>query len=116
MQLYVYARSGHNFGLENIRRVSAIINMLKECNPILCTSDYRAATFAKSELSVKTGVGIDLIGNLPNVMERGDMLIYDDSNEASQTMQNHMKEFSRNLYKVGIDIPFDIVDDIFLKN
>ena len=116
MQLYIYAKSGHNFGLENVRRVSAIYNMLQDSDPILCTADYRAATFAKSELGIKKGVGIDVIGNLPNVMERGDMLIYDDSGEASETMQSHMKSFSTHLYKMGIDIPFDVVDNTFFED
>ena len=39
MQLYIYSRSGHNFGLENVRRASAICNMLKINDPILCTAD-----------------------------------------------------------------------------
>ena len=116
MQVYLYAKSGHNFGLENVRRVSAVHNMLKESEPILCTADYRAATFAKSELGVQRGVGVDVIGNLPNVLERGDILIYDDSNEASDTMQSHMKDFCTNLYKVGVDIPFYIVDNTFFEN
>ena len=116
MQLYIYAKSGHSFGLENIRRASALHNMLASCDPILCSADYRAATFAKSELGVKKGVGVDVIGNMPNVMERGDMLIYDDSNEASSTMQSHMKEFCTHLYKVGVDIPFDIVDETFFEH
>lgn len=115
MQLYIYAKSGHNFGLENIRRASALHNMLLSCDPILCSADYRAATFAKAELGVKKGVGVDVIGNMPNVMERGDILIYDDSNEASLTMQSHMKEFCTHLYKVGGEIPFDIVDETFFE-
>jgi hypothetical protein len=109
----MYAKSGHNLGLENIRRASALFNMLKGTDPILCTSDYRAATFAKAELGVTKGVGIDVIGNLPHVMERGDMLIYDDSDEASETMQSHMNEFCKHIYKVGKDIPKDVVDYAF---
>lgn len=116
MQLYIYAKSGHSFGLENIRRASALHNMLENSDPILCSADYRAATFAKAELGVKKGVGVDVIGNMPNVMERGDMLIYDDSNEASSTMQSHMKEFCTHLYKVGVDIPFNIVDETFFEH
>jgi len=115
MQLYIYSKSGHSFGLENIRRASALHNMLENADPIVCSADYRAATFAKAELGVKKGVGVDVIGNMPNVMERGDMLIYDDSNEASSTMQTHMKEYCTHLYKVGVDIPFDIVDNTFFE-
>lgn len=115
MQLYIYAKSGHNFGLENIRRVSAIHNILVDADPVLCSADYRAATFAKAELGVKKGVGIDVIGNLPHAMEKGDMLIFDDSGEASDTMKAHMKTFCTNLYEVGKDIPFDIVDYRFFE-
>jgi len=115
MQLYIYAKSGHNFGLENIRRASALYHMLESCDPILCSADYRAATFAKAELGVEKGLGVDVIGNMPNVMERGDMLLYDDSNEASATMQKHMKEFCTHLYKVGSDIPFSLVDEQFFE-
>ena len=113
MQVYVYAKSGHNFGLENVRRASAICNMLKEFDPILCTADYRAATFAKAELGIGKGVGVDVIGNLPHVMERGDILIYDDSGEASSTMQEHMQGFCTHLFKVGDEISFDIVDETY---
>ena len=115
MQLYIYARSGHNFGLENVRRTSAICNMLKLNDPILCTADYRAATFAKSELGIAKGMGVDIIGNLPNMMERGDILIVDDSNEASETMSEHMNQFCTHLYKFGVDIPFDIVDERYMN-
>ncbi|MBD3840272.1 MAG: hypothetical protein IE909_00050 [Campylobacterales bacterium] len=115
MQLYLYARSGHNFGLENVRRASALCYMLSECDPILCTADYRAATFAKANLDVSKGVGVDVIGNMPNIMERNDLLIYDDSNEASDIMQSHMKEFCKLLYKVGKDIPFNVVDPRFFE-
>ncbi|MEA3316284.1 MAG: hypothetical protein U9Q30_10530, partial [Campylobacterota bacterium] len=116
MQVYIYAKSGHSFGLENIRRASSLCNMLEDTDPVLCSADYRASTFAKSELGVKKGVGVDVIGNLPHVMERGDILIYDDSGEASETMQTHMKDFCTHLYKVGVDIPFDIVDDCFTND
>ncbi|MEA3352988.1 MAG: hypothetical protein U9Q33_04120 [Campylobacterota bacterium] len=110
MKLYIYAKSGHNFGLENIRRSSAIYNSLKNLDPIFCSSDYRAATYAKSAMGVIKGVGIDVIGNLPHIMERADILIYDDSNESSSTMKEHMKDYCTQLYKMGEEIPFDIVD------
>ncbi len=110
MTLYIYARSGHNFGLENIRRCSAIYKKLAHLDPIFATADYRAATFAKSELGVKKGVGVDIIGNLPHMMRRKDILIF-DSLEPSETMREYMAEFCEILLEVGIDIPYDIIDD-----
>jgi hypothetical protein len=49
-------------------------------------------------------------------MERGEMLIYDDSGEASDTMQEYMQQFCTHLYKIGKDIPYDIVDNNFFTS
>ena len=114
MELYVYCQSGHNFGLENLRRTAVICKKLQEINPLLATADYRAASFAKSELGVKKTVGVDVIENLPNMMLRLDMLIF-DSKEPSELMLKHMKEFCSKLYEVGVDIPYDLVDDSFFE-
>jgi hypothetical protein len=114
MNLYVYCQSGHNFGLENLRRTATICKKLKDLDPLLATADYRAASFAKGELGVKRTVGIDVIENLPNMMLRLDILIF-DSLEPSDTMRKHMKDYCSHLYEVGVDIPYDIVDDGFFE-
>lgn len=114
MQLYIYCQSGHNFGLENLRRCSAIYKELEHLNPILATADYRAATFAKEQLNVKTGLGVDVIGNLPHMMQRMDILIF-DSKEPSDTMREYMNDYCTHLYEVGVDIPYDIVNDIYFS-
>ncbi len=111
MNIYLYAKSGHNVGLEAIRRGSVIFSKLKDCDPILTTSDYRAATFAR-DLDVYKGIGIDIIGNLPNLMERADMLIF-DSDEPSDEMRKFMAEYCTHLFEVGVDIPKTLVDDKF---
>jgi len=113
-KIYIYAKSGHSFGLDNVRRCSAIYNYLKEFEPTLATCDYRAATYAKEYLGVEVGVGIDLIGNLPHMMDRGDILIY-DSDEPSRTMIEHIKQFCTLSYRVGEDIPYDVVDNLFFE-
>lgn len=110
MKLYIYASSGHNKGLEMVRRCAVIAKKLKDLDPILCTADYRAATYSKNELGVNKSAGIDVIGNLPNTMERGDALIF-ESDEPSEFMLENMKEFCSLLYIVGEDIQSDIVDD-----
>ncbi|MBT7117248.1 MAG: hypothetical protein HN901_02670 [Campylobacteraceae bacterium] len=115
MKVYIYSSSGHAFGLENVRRCSAIYKQLEEFNPTLATADYRAATFAKSELGVKVGLGVDVIGNLPHMMEKGDILVY-DSDEPSETMTSYMKEYCTLLYKVGSEIPANIVDQDFFNH
>lgn len=113
MNIYIYTKSGHNIGLDAVRRGAVLYKQLEKCEPILCTSDYRAATFAR-DLGAYKGLGIDVIENLPNVMERGDMLIF-DSDEPNETMLEFMNSYCTHIYKVGIDISKTIVDDMFFK-
>jgi len=115
MNIYIYTKSGHNVGLDEVRRGAVLYKQLnkKGCDPIMCTADYRAATFAR-DLGVHKGIGIDVIGNLPNLMERGDMLIF-NSDEPSDTMREFMAEYCTKLYEIGIDISKTLVDDSFLK-
>ncbi|WP_428025287.1 hypothetical protein [Arcobacter sp.] len=116
MKIYIYAKSGHNIGLEATRSCAAIASELKNFDPILCTCDFRAGAYAKEELGIKKYVSVDVLTNLPNMMQRGDILIF-DSDETTEFMENHMKEFCSLLYKVGVDIPFNIVDkSLFIKN
>ncbi|QKF83397.1 hypothetical protein [Halarcobacter ebronensis] len=112
MRVYLYAKSGHAIGLDATRRCASIAKILEEkgCDPILCTCDFRAGAYAKEILGIKKYVSVDVLSNLPNIMERGDILIY-DTDEASDFMQKHMKDFCTLLYKIPEDIPSTIVDE-----
>ena len=113
MKLYIYAQSGHAFGLEKVRKASVIAKKLEKYNPILATADYRAATYAKEHLGVNKGVGIDVLTNLPHMMNRGDFLVF-DSNEANDFTKEHMNDFCSLLYEVGQDnLNSIIVDDLY---
>ncbi|RXJ66770.1 hypothetical protein CRV08_11935 [Halarcobacter ebronensis] len=111
MRVYLYAKSGHAIGLDATRRCASIAKILEEkgCDPILCTCDFRAGAYAKEILGIKKYVSVDVLSNLPNIMERGDILIY-DTDEASDFMQEHMKDFCTLLYKIPEDIPSTIID------
>ena len=116
MQVYLYAKSGHTVGLEATKRCAAIANALKEFDPILCTSDFRAGAFAKDLLGVRRYVNIDVIRNLTNIMEKRDILIY-DTPEANEAMRKDMKEFCTLFYGIGEEIDGIIVDtSIYTKN
>lgn len=110
MNIYLYAKSGHSVGLDATRRCAAIAKKLKDYNPILTVSDFRAGAYAKDELGVQKYVPIDILSNLPNIMNKGDILIY-DTDEASETMQEHMNMFASLLYKIPQDISYNIVDE-----
>ncbi|MDD2886813.1 MAG: hypothetical protein PHY66_03350 [Aliarcobacter sp.] len=114
MQVYLYAKSGHTIGLDATKRCSAIANALKEFDPILCTSDFRAGAFAKDNLGVKKYVNIDVVRNLHNIMQRRDILIY-DTPEANEEMKKDMKEFCSLLYGVGEELDGIIVDESIYK-
>jgi hypothetical protein len=78
----------------------------------LCSCDYRAATFARG-LGVIRGLGIDVITNLPNIMQRGDILIF-GSDEPSNKTKQFMQEYCTLLYEIGTDVPLNLVDDKYL--
>ena len=110
MQVYLYAKSGHTIGLEATKRCAVVANALKEFEPILCTSDFRAGAFAKDNLGVKKYVNIDVARNLHNMMNRGDILVY-DTPEVNKNMKEEMKEFSSLLYEIGEELNGIIVDE-----
>ena len=112
MKVYLYATSGHNYGLERIRRIAPIAKALKKYDPILCTADYRAATYATNVLKAGKAAGIDVLTNLPHTMERGDFFIF-DSDEASETTKEYMKEFCTLLFEMGSDVALPIIDSEF---
>lgn len=114
MKLYLYAKSSHRDTLDNTRRCAALSNMLKKCEPILCTGDYRAAIIARESMDVKNTMGIDAMGNLPHTMERLDMLVYDNE-DVTQEMHTQMDDFCTRLYKFGKDIPLDVVDERYFN-
>jgi len=114
MQVYLYTKSGHAIGLEATKRCATIANALKEFEPILCTSDFRAGAFAKDLLGVKKYVNIDVVRNLYNIMEKRDILIY-DTDETNEFMHNDMKEFCTLLYSVQNDISNIVVDETLYK-
>ena len=116
MQVYLYAKSGHTVGLEATKRCAAIANVLKEFDPILCTSDFRAGAFAKDLLGVRRYVNIDVVRNLTNIMEKRDILIY-DTPEANDAMRKDMKEFCTLFYGIDEEINGIIIDtSIYSKN
>ena len=92
MKIYFYAKSGHTIGLEATKKCATIINILKNFDPVLCTSDFRAGAFAKDNLGVKKYVNIDVVRNLTNIMQRNDILFY-SSDEVNEQMKEDMKDF-----------------------
>lgn len=104
MKVYIYAKSGHGYGLDRVKRCCAVYDILSQFDPIFCTPDFRAGTFAKDVFGVKKAVSVDLIENLPNIMERGDFLVF-DSDEPSEFMKSHMKDFCAGIIEFGVDTP-----------
>jgi hypothetical protein len=92
MQVYLYAKSGHTIGLDQTKQCAAIAHYLEDLTPILCTSDFRAGAFAKELLGVKKYVNIDVVRNLPNIMNRKDILLY-KTDEANEIMNEGMNNF-----------------------
>lgn len=109
MKVYLYAKSGHTVGLEAAKRCAAVANILKEFDPILCTSDFRAGAFAKDLLGVKKYVNVDVIRNLTNMMQRRDILLF-DTPEANEQMKKDMNDFCSIAVDLNSDSTKIIVD------
>ena len=115
MQVYFYAKSGHGVGLDATKRCSAVATVLKDLDPVLCTSDFRAGAYAKELFDVKKYVNIDVVRNLSNIMQRKDILIY-DTDETNELMENGMNEFCSLVFNLK-EISDIIVDtSIYTKN
>ena len=115
MKIYFYAKSGHTIGLEATKKCATIINILKNFDPILCTSDFRAGAFAKDNLGVKKYVNIDVVRNLTNIMQRNDILFY-SSDEVNEQMKEDMKDFCSLSYCID-DFEGVLVDkSLYTKN
>ncbi|MGA1941064.1 hypothetical protein [Arcobacter sp. YIC-310] len=99
MQVYFYAKTGHAIGLEAAKRCAAIATELKEFDPILCTSDFRAGAFAKDLLGIRRYVNIDVVRNLHNIMQKRDILLY-DTDETNELMKEGMSEFCSLVYNM----------------
>ncbi len=110
MNVYLYAKSGHTVGLEAAKRCAAISNILKDFDPILCTSDFRAGAFAKDLLGVKKYVNVDVVRNLTNMMQRRDILLF-DTPEANEDMKNDMNDFCSIAVDLNTDLDKIIVDE-----
>ncbi len=116
MNVYVYSYSGHQYELNRLRRCACICKNLAEFKPLLCTSDFRAGAYAKDNLGLEKYVNIDVIQNLATMMEKNDILIY-DSDEAGKELEDEIKEFTSICLKVGVDIPYELIDtSIFCEN
>ena len=115
MKIYFYAKSGHTIGLEATKKCATIINILKNFDPILCTSDFRAGAFAKDNLGIKKYVNIDVVRNLTNIMQRNDILFY-SSDEVNEQMKEDMKDFCSLSYCID-DFEGVLVDkSLYTKN
>ncbi|MGM0519418.1 MAG: hypothetical protein ACQERD_07225 [Campylobacterota bacterium] len=99
MQIYFYAKSGHQIGLEATKKCAAVASELKDFEPVLCTSDFRAGAFAKELLGIKKYVNIDVIRNLYNIMNKNDILIY-HTDETSDIMKEGINSYCSVVYDI----------------
>ena len=104
MSLYIYAKTGHNYGLEDLRRSAYIYKALEnELDPILLVSDYRACTYASEFLNIEGATSVDVIKNVANVAVAGDDLIVcsDELDYTNIELLEDMARFFRNIIVVG---------------
>lgn len=100
-RIFYYAHTGHRIGLDRFHRATAIINALGDLDITLLTSDYRIAQIAHT-YGVKRSVGIDVIRNIPQIANSGDILIF-DSAEANPAMLADMQVYFSKFIRISDD-------------
>jgi len=94
MKVFYYTHTGHRFTLARFRKAVAIINSFPDFEITLLTSDYKIASFSK-EFGIKKAIGIDVLRNIPNVANHGDILIYDSDEHNEEQLQDMIYYFSK---------------------
>jgi len=112
--IYYYVHTGHRIGLDRFHRAVAIINALPELNITLLTSDFRIAQVAHT-FGVKRAVGVDVVRNIPQIANSGDVLIF-DSAEANPGMLADMQTYFSTFIRVNDDPEDQIYPGEFLIN
>lgn len=113
-KIFYYAHTGHRIGLDRFHRAAAIINALPELDITLLTSDYRIAQVAR-DYGVKRAVGVDVVRNIPQIANGGDILIF-DSAEANPAMLADMQKYFSVLIRVNDDPEDQVYPGEYLIN
>jgi len=101
MRTFYYVHTGHRIGLDRFRRAVAILNLLKDEDITLLTSDYRIAQIAR-DFGIDKSVGIDVVRNIPQIANNGDKLIF-DSDEANPIMLEDMRSYFSHFIRISDD-------------
>ncbi|WP_457747151.1 hypothetical protein [Sulfurimonas sp.] len=101
MKTYYYVHTGHRIGLDRFRRAAAILNILKDEDITLLTSDYRIAQVAR-DFGIQKSVGLDVVRNIPQISHNGDKLIF-DSSEANPIMLADMRDYFSSFIRISDD-------------
>ncbi len=113
-QIFYYAHTGHRIGLDRFHRAAAIINALPELDITLLTSDYRIAQIAHT-YGVKRSVGVDVVRNIPQIANNGDILIF-DSAEANPAMLADMQRYFSKFIRISDDPEDQVYPGEYLVN
>lgn len=113
-RIFYYAHTGHRIGLDRFHRAAAIINALSEYEITLLTSDYRIAQIAHT-YGIKRSVGIDVVRNIPQIANNGDILIF-DSAEANPAMLADMQRYFSLFIRISDDPEEQVYPGEYLIN
>ncbi len=97
--IYFYARTDNRKDLERLRRVVALAKQFEDV--YLMTTDFRAASYAKS-LGVKKAVGIEDFRNISQIAHRGSVLIFDsDEHLENEFVHQEMIDYFRQFIRIS---------------
>lgn len=101
MMFYYYAHTNHKSNLDSLRRGVATLKAFKakdiECK--LLVNDFRAGLVAKEQLGLSGAVNIETIHDLDLILELGDSLAIDSTEQLPPQFEKLCKDF--NLFRIA---------------
>jgi hypothetical protein len=107
MRVYFYTKTDHRGDLDRLRRLVALAKEFEDV--YFMTTDFRAASYVK-QMGIKKSVGIEDVGNIFNVCERGDILIFDSDEYLEENLHLSLIDFFSLFIRVSYeqkDMPTD---------
>ena len=99
--IYFYARTDNRKDLDRLRRTVALAMEFDEV--YLMTTDFRAASYAKS-LGIKKAVGIEDFRNISQLAQRGDTLVFDsDEHLENDYVHQEMIDYFGHFVRISYD-------------
>jgi len=115
MRLYYYAYTGHKYGLDRMKRATALLKGLRASgvDTMLLVNDFRAGLAAR-DFGVSESVTIEGIQDIDAIAEVGDCVIIDSPEDDHGRLVKYCSDFKRVFRFAETDEDSTIHDEVML--